>query len=231
MATFIVDPPAVTAEEAADQSKYLLLLQQGAFVQLDQELNRVQQDFESGKIDDVHLLHLFRGFYTDKPSVGRQLDAWIAAYPKSYAAREARGIYYRSVAFTMRGGNYICQTAPQQIADMERLVKLAMDDHNLALTLATDPLLTYTDIIALARLTGDAATAEDMLSKAIQSNPRNFIARFKYMLTLSPRWGGSIDRMKDFRHAAEVAGLPPEQLGYLDAVIADEIMWQQKNAH
>ena len=66
-----------------------------------------------------------------------------------------------------------------------------------------------------------------MLRRAVEIAPNNFIARYKYMLMLEGRWGGSLAAMKAFRTESQNAGISASLLQYFDELISDEVRWQQ----
>jgi len=218
-------PPALTQEEIAVNSKHLAQLRAGQYADLDREMNQVQRDFEAGKRSDINLLHLFRAFYDSDPLLEEKYKSWIRAYPKSYAAREARAIYYRRVGYEHRGSGYLSEASDRQFTDMESYLKASMADLQVAKGLTTKPLLTCYDGMSNAKLVGDQQLAAGMLASSIRIMPKNFIVRFKYMLMLETRWGGSLDAMKRFRQDAKSASLPNDQMAYLDQLITDEVKW------
>jgi len=209
----LFDPPSLTAEETALNAKHIAQLRAGEYSNLDREMNRIQRDFEQGKRTD--------------PRLEEKYKSWISAYPKSYAAREARGIYYRRVAYDSRGSGYARETSNRQFRDMEAYLNASNTDLQAAMPLTAKPLLTCYDMMSNGKLLGDMQLASKALSISMKIMPKNFIVRYKYMLMLETRWGGSLDAMKQFRHEATAAGLPGDQMAYLDQLIADEVKWLQ----
>jgi len=219
------DPPPLTAEETALNTRHLAQLRAGQYADLDRDMNQIQRDFEGGKRSDINLLHLFRAFYDTDPRLEEKYKSWISAYPKSYAAREARGIYYRRVGYERRGSSYVGETSDRQLTEMESYLHASKADHQAAMALTTKPLLTCYDVMSNAKLLGDQQLAVEMLKTSIRIMPKNFIVRYKYMLMFETRWGGSLDAMKQFRQDAKAAGLPSDQMTYFDHLIADEVEW------
>ena len=95
LADTVRDPPPATEQENSLSTKYAELLQEGRYAELDKEMNQIQKDFEDGKRNDVNLMHLFYAFYNPDSGLEEKYNAWNAAFPKSYAALEARATYYR----------------------------------------------------------------------------------------------------------------------------------------
>ena len=224
----LFDPPPLTDEENRLNALHRYMLRERRYAELDKHMNQIQQDYEQGKRSDVELLHLFRAFYDTDPNLERNFSDWIVAYPQSYAAREAEGIYFRRVGYGARGSDYISKTPPQQIARMRAYLDRSLASHKAALNFTAKPLLTYYDLLSLSKLLGDRALAEHTLRSACRIDPRNFIVRYKYMLMLETRWGGSLQEMVSFREDSKHAGLTNEQLGYLDELIGTERAWLAK---
>jgi len=219
------DPPPLTSQEVMSNAEHINMLRKGQYVELDREMNQIQRDYEEGRRDDINLSHLFRAFYDTDPALDVKYEAWIAAFPHSYAAYEAQGIYYRRYGYQIRGSNYAGKTAPQKFEEMQLYLNRAMDKHKHAMSLTAKPMLTYYNVLSIAKLSGSRPTAKKMMELAIQADPKNYIVRFKYMLMLETRWGGSLNEMKQFRAEAKRAGLPDKQLQYFDELISDEMKW------
>ena len=223
----VQDPPAETPQETAANAQHISLLRNEKFAQLDGEMNQIQRDYESGQRDDINLAHLFRAFYDTDPALEDKFKRWLQTFPRSYAAYEAQGIYFRRVGFQARGTRFGIETTAAQFNELQKNLNLAMKSHQTALSLTKKPMLTYYDILSIAKLAGDRDTANRMLELANKSDPKNYIVRYKYMLMLESRWGGSLEAMKRFRVDAENAGLPDRQLKYFDELISDEMRWTQ----
>ena len=220
-----IDPPPETPQETAINAAHNALLREGRYEQLDKEMTQIQSEYERGIRDDISLLHLSYAFYDTDPGLEAKFTAWIAAYPQSYAARQAQGIYFRRIARKVRGISYSNQTQPQQLADMSAYLDRAMESYRLSLPLTAKPVLTYYNMLCVARLVGDRQLGKKMLDAACQIDPKNFIVRYKYMTMLETRWGGSLQDMQRFRTEVQQAGLPHEQISYFDQLISEETAW------
>ncbi len=220
------DPPS-TPQELASQRESVNLLRQGRYAELDAKMNGIQRSYELGKITDEHLLHEFRAFYDTDPALAGQYNAWIEKMPGSYSAVLARGIYLRYLGNQARGSRYIEDTPRQQIELMSGYLAKAMRDYNASLPLTKKPLLTYHSILAVTMLEGDDDLARRMVNESIRVDPRNFVVRYKYFVTLQTRWGGSLEQMLAFEQQARAAGLSDSQLKYFANLIVVERRWVQ----
>lgn len=121
-----------------------------------------------------------------------QLDAWVAAKPRSWAARLARGRYLDRQAFLARGSALAYETTARQFAEMEELQKLASRD--VAAALQVEPQLTeaYAILIDQARSgKGGLEACRKLGEKALAFAPGSLRIWERLLSCAEPRWGGS----------------------------------------
>src|SRR4051812_32702825 len=86
-----------------DRDEAWRLLNEREFATLDSAFNAAQRQYETQFRDVVDaertLSRTFRTFYSADESTGPLFDAWVKAYPGSYAASLARGEYLTAVAW------------------------------------------------------------------------------------------------------------------------------------
>ena len=199
------------------------LLNSGNLAELDRRFSAVQRAYEKGVVTDEDLRAAFRVFYPTAAALAPRYDAWVSAYPQSYVAHLARGIYYTKVGEDSRGGDTLSNTSAEQLQGMERAFQKASADFDASMELDTRPLLTYLHAMSIALYEGEGAQTRGLLDLAIKADPGNFIVREKYIGTLEPRWGGSTEQMYAFLEESRKAGLSSAHLARLKAVIlADE---------
>jgi len=125
-----------------------------------------------------------------------EFDGWIAASPKSYAARLARGIYFVEEAWRKRGIRMGNLTSDEQTAGFRRYLKKSREELTASLSLYARPVDSYRYLIRVAKgLDGDARS---LLDEALRLDPRAVEARLEYLDTITPRWGGSKEEMTRF---------------------------------
>jgi hypothetical protein len=223
-----VNDPPDTPQEAGSRRETLAMLRQSRFDALDRKMNGLQHAYEAGRLADEGLLHEFRAFYDTDPALEPQYDAWLTHYPQSYAARLARGIYLRYLGNEARGTRYVSETPRAKLDLMATYHERAARDYEESLKLTAKPLLTYHAILSVAMYEGGRELSRQVLDDSVRIDPRNFVVRYKYLMTLQTRWGGSLQDMLDFTAQARSAGLSGEQLRYFDNMIAVERRWLQK---
>jgi len=161
------DPPN-TPEEVASHRETLSLLRQKRFEILESKMSGFQHSYELRAISDERLLHEFRAFYDTDPKLDAQYTAWIAAFPDSYAALLARGIYYRSMGQEARGDRFISETSKKQLDLMSMYLEKAMRDYDRSLMLTEKPLISYHAILGVAMLNGGDGMARTMLDESVR---------------------------------------------------------------
>jgi tetratricopeptide (TPR) repeat protein len=201
----------------------LALLNSNQFPELEQRFSALQRDYKDGVITDEGLRAAFRVFYPTDAALEPRYNAWVAQFPKSYVAHLARGIYYKKVAEERRGDEFISNTTDEQLRDMEAFFAKASRDLYASFALDDKPLLSYLHAMDIGAYLGNPDESRKLLDLSLSIDPRNFVAREKYMSFLEPRWGGSVEQMYAFLDECKKARLSAEHLRALEGIIvADE---------
>ncbi len=220
-------PPAVTRAPAIplSEAEVTQLLYSDQFASLDQRYTDIQRNYKDGLVSDEDLRNAFRVFYPTDAAREAKYNAWVAQFPRSYAARAARGTYYRSVGLQRRGGEFISDTSDAQLRGMESYFARATQDLRASLALDDKPMLSYMQLMDIAAHAGTQDENREILdqSLALDPGPGNFVVRLKYMGYLAPRWGGSVQQMRAFLEECRKAQLSAVHLQALEAlIVADE---------
>ena len=197
-------------------------LSERKFEDLDAKANALQAEYETGRISSAELLHGFRAFYSVSAKTTPLVDEWVRLFPRSYAARLARGIHYRYLAGEARGGKWISETSPEQVRTMEHYLDVAMGELRASEALTKKPILTYLHELTVGMFMGDADSNRTALAKALAIDPKDFTVRRKYMYTITPRWLGSFEEMEEFLTASQKQGVSGQDLDSLKAMIEIE---------
>jgi hypothetical protein len=97
------EPPDQASLGQSEGVQPLDWLNAGSYPALEQFYSEQQRAFEAGKISDEVLFQAFRKLNGNSLDSARAFDGWVSAYPKSYAALLARGIYEYHMASAARG--------------------------------------------------------------------------------------------------------------------------------
>jgi len=212
------------------QEETRALLDSNQFAELDRRFSALQRSYRDGFITDEDLRTAFRVFYPTDAVLEQKYTAWVAQYPKSYVARLARGIYYKKVGAAKRGSDSIGNTTEEQVRGMEAAFTKASEDLSASLNLDDKPLLTYAQEMDIASYLGHDERIPEILEAAIKVDPANIIVREKYMGTLEPRWGGSVEAMHAFLEESKQAGLSAARLHSLEGIIFEDQAHTEKEA-
>lgn len=201
------------------------MLRSQQYQELDGRYSAMQRKFENGELTGDDLRAQFREFYPTDPDLAPRYDAWVAQFPESYVARVARGIYYKKVGFESRGTNYIKDTSQSQIDAMSAAFEKSVADLRASLTMDPKPFLSYFHLLDIGRAVGAKENLRALFDHVIELDPSSYAVRLKYMVTLEPRWGGSMEEMWGFYAECQRAGLNDAQDKELQGMLAQEQAW------
>jgi hypothetical protein len=218
------EPPALKSEIAQSRG----LLAQLRYADLDQRMNAFQEAYRTGALDEFALLQEFTAFSIADPSMQGHFDAWVTAFPHSYAARLARGIYYFKSGIQTRGTRYAAHTTEQQMRGMKFYLDKAQPDLQASLALDAKPMVSYNYLIRIGMEIGQKESNRSLLDAALKLDPVALLARRPYLKSLETRWGGSLDQMLAFMDESRNAGLGNGQLAVLQQLIDAERQWLKR---
>ena len=186
------------------------------------EFSTLQKEFEKGEATEYDLLDAYKAFYQRDDIYRPELNNWIKSYPNSSSAYLARGVYYRKLGEFRRGTNYISQVPSENIAYMEKMFTLAKQDLEMSLRLDPRSYLAALHLLNIAQFEGDDRAAEKYLALGNAAFPSNFILRARYLIHLTPKWGGSYKDMKNFINKCQDQGLSQDKINMLKAIMSDD---------
>ena len=228
-----VGQPDASADTAAprrgDAALTLDLLAHGRYDELDRRMNGFQRGYDSHALDEAALLRAYAAFDVADPALQANFDAWVREFPRSYAARLARGTYYFTCGTQTRGARAYAHTTQEQLKGMQYYYGKASADLRDSLRLDPRPLLTYNVLIRIAMQDGDPKTPRELLTSALKIDPDSMSVRRAYMRSLETRWGGSLARMQSFLDETRKQGFADDQLWTLERLIDDERKWLARN--
>jgi tetratricopeptide (TPR) repeat protein len=215
--SLMVSAPAICASDATLDATGLL--QRGDFQHLEQYFSEAQSRFRADQVSAEELRDAFRAFYPTDRSLAPKYDAWVSKYPKSYAARVARGIYYKKIGYEERGSEFVSKTSEIQLAKMDEAMRMAISDLGASITMDPKPFLSYFHMIDITKSYAGIVYTRKMYDQAVRLAPRFVDVRRKYMQSLEDKWGGSLDQMKEFLSECQRDSLPQSQLNALESMV------------
>jgi len=182
---------AGSIQERPDRFALLHDLRDGMYDALDSELSRWQETFERDACAEPGVEAAFQSFATSDPTLDESLREWVERQPPSFAARVARGIYFRHQAELSRGSKALAVTPPQRLAEMERYDLLATADLEAAIKLRPQALAAHASLVAIAIDRRDAALIERRAGDAVAAMGPTVAVCAAYVGKFDPRSGGS----------------------------------------
>jgi tetratricopeptide (TPR) repeat protein len=210
---------------ATQQDEMINLLFNGHFDELNRRLMEIQHDFEAGKLTDVDLLKNYRRFHAQlSPEAAAKLDEWVAYSPDSYIAHLARGLYLKNVGLDIRGVKFVSQTPPENLERAKEYYAQATVELEKSLPLTSKPYFSVYELLGLAMHKKDnREEALNYLERANQMAPDNSLVRDRYMMSLTPRWGGSYKDEDAFVLRCTEEGVPPNVIAQLKAIALNDL--------
>ena len=178
-------------EDRPNRFALLRDLRDGMYDALDSELSRWQEAFERDARAAPGVDAAFQSFASSDPTLERPLQEWVERQPPSFAARAARGIYFRHQAELSRGSKALAVTPPQRLAEMDRYDLLAAADLEAAIKLRPQALAAHASLVAIAVDHRDAALLERRAGDAVAAMGPNVAVCAAYIGKFDPRSGGS----------------------------------------
>lgn len=197
-------------------------LEAGNYRVLQTTYSRLQSEFNEGDLSEYKLLVAYKLFYQRQDIFRKQLNGWIVHYPDSSVAYLARGIYYRKLGEFRRGTKYINQVPQKNIIYMEQMFQLAKKDLNKSLKLDPDSYLAVLHLLNIAQFEDNDSAARHYLIMGDRIFPENILMRARYLIHLTPRWGGSYSKMENFIKGERQYGLSRDNEKLLIAIELDD---------
>lgn len=207
----------------ASDPEILAALDARQFQSLDAKLNSLQKSYELGRIDEISLRNAFSSFYHLTPQQIATMQDWVKSSPNSYAAHLSWGIFLRRAALDAQDGQRIAELSSERLDSRTRLLEAAKPELQRAKALTAKPMLAIFHLMGVSLFQGDQVASRALVDQANKIDPKNRLVRDRYMVTLTPRWGGSYPAMRSFITSSRAEGLDPEGLRHLEAIMYDDM--------
>lgn len=172
------------------------MLESKEYGALEQRFRPYLDSYAGNKMSAEELAWRFAVF-SMMTEVEPRLDEWIQAFPNSYTARLARGIFHVTEAWRKRGELMGNRTSDEQMKWFRESLNKAQSDLAAAIPLYARPVDSYRYLIRVSKGMGNG-NERDMLDKALKLDPKAYDARSEYFDSIMPRWGGSKREMASF---------------------------------
>ena len=173
------------------------LLKQRNFKKLNKILSELDESFKKDIKNEQHLFSAYETFFIKKESYESLFNDWVEATPDSHIPYLARAKYFYAMAWKVRGNDYSSETPKKQKYKMLDYLKRAMEDIRIPMNEKKPPILAFELLLRIAKLQGHD-DLKDAFKAVIKIYPATFNYRNIYLSSLTPRWGGSYEKMQNF---------------------------------
>ncbi|ABV35462.1 hypothetical protein Ssed_0851 [Shewanella sediminis HAW-EB3] len=174
------------------------LLRQRKYEYLNIVLEDLQSASELSYDKELELFTAYKAFRLDSNAYISLLDEWITYDPSQYYGYLAKAEYFYGAAWRARGTKAIKDTSADQLTNMKEVMLEAKEQLELVQNLFADSMVSYGLQIAMANSLGDESEVAIIAKKALEIKPASYYVRAIYLRTLTPRWGGSFEKMELF---------------------------------
>jgi len=174
------------------------LLKERKYGELDALFSGYQTSYEDGKVSDETVKRAYVSFANSDPTLKPKLNEWTEHSPKACSAFLARGVYLRNLGFLAKPDGSTTEISKQDKEEMNRYLSAAMEDFRQALTLQPRVIPAYGELMAISRYLRRDDITRDLLNEALAVDPQSWSVRVEYLVSLQPRWGGSLEDMIAF---------------------------------
>lgn len=201
------------------QRHVVKLIAERDYPELERLLGGYQRAFEADPGVAPRLENAFLALRKVPPDAERTLNEWAGKYRSSYAAAIARGSFLYFRGLDARGAEFIRDTPEENIRAMRTYLDRARTDLERSLTLTQKPYLSRLTLMSIARNLGDRSDERAQYLEAVKLAPQSVELRLAHMVSLEPRWGGSIRQMEAYLAESRSELTDPRALDRLAARI------------
>jgi tetratricopeptide (TPR) repeat protein len=181
-----------------DKSEILLQFQKQLFKPLNSKLEEFQKAFDEDYQAEDYVFDAFEAFKKADTAYEPIMQNWVKQFPDSYAPYVARAEYYCACALQARGNKRVIEKGQNEYKEMERFYSLALLDMDQALKLNVGMDVCYALKVGIGMALEKEELITNALIEATKNHPYEYRVRLKYLQTLTPRNGGSYEKMEGF---------------------------------
>jgi tetratricopeptide (TPR) repeat protein len=182
--------------------RFIELIRHRQFDSLDTIFDDLAADVRRDVRNERRFGDAFDAADRNDPALLANLDAWVAAKPRSAHARVARARYHYSAAWRRRGYAYIKDTPPERIRGMQESATLALKDVVAGLQIDSTHIMAHEIGIGVMELAGAHDAALKLMAHGLAMHPGSYMLPSSFAHMVWPRWGGSVELMVEFAERA-----------------------------
>ncbi len=213
-------PPPSVAEPIRLMANLRQMLIDRRFKELTAVLEKAQRESRDGSESDDQWVWRIEAFRGDV-SLGRLIDEWGAAEPRSWPPQLARCVHLKHQGVSVRGGGSWSSVDPGRRNAMAGFLGVAREACRRTVEMNPNVCAAYDEIEAANMLDGGEtdAHAAERREKACSRYQSLWLTK---MFRAMPQWGGSFEDMEMVAIAAKTRGVTPERVNLLRSYIAME---------
>jgi tetratricopeptide (TPR) repeat protein len=186
-------------DEEHDKNVLNGMLVHEAYAELDDTLAKAEKKHRQHKLTAAQWEGRWASLANiNADGIESRFDGWVSATGSPYA-HLARGMFYQAKAWEARGSQSASETSEAQFGEFRRLAAQAEPDLTLAHSKIADCSICNAELLRVNRaLNRPDPPRDELLRRALISDPRSRAAVFAYFVGLYPQWGGSFEQMRAF---------------------------------
>ncbi len=126
---------------------------------------------------------------------GKQSKVWLDKAPNSAFAMVARAEYFREMAWTARGSKWGAETPKENLQRMSEFADKAIALYQSALKIEPKMVQAYSGLLNIGMLDSQSQLMVDAFDRMQKIDPACRSFAMNMMSALTPRWGGSEEKM------------------------------------
>jgi tetratricopeptide (TPR) repeat protein len=203
----------------------LSMFRERKFNELTSFLENCQNNFKKDWRYESQLLDAYDAFRLPAydPTTEKIFNDWIRQFQNSPVPFLARATYYLSLGLYARGEKWASETTGKQFREMNAYFSKSEQDIDTALKLDFSQIIGYRNLIMINMRNGELVQREQLMKKVVQMYPCCYEVRRYYIRGLTPRWGGSYEKMKRFANDSQQYAAKNPQLRLLKGFVS----WDQ----
>jgi len=174
------------------------LLEDNKFKALNTYLAKLQANADLNILKERELYTAYYAFRIEDKSYEQLFNAWVKSTPNNYSAYLARARYYYGLGWMVRGNNWASETKKEKMQEMTMYFNKAMIDIASSYKINDKSQVLYTTLINISNTVGRGKEASAAAQRALEIHPTSFVVRASYLNSLTPRWGGTYEKMALF---------------------------------
>lgn len=202
--------------------KLLELLESKQYGLLEDHLDKLHQKTDVDINFETSLYQAYSSFSINKPILINEIKQWQLSNPSSLHAKLAEAFYFYGQGWATRGSKNIAKTEQATITKMKKLMSKSELLLNDIVQSPKYSLVASALLIAVRQVSGGNGSTKDAYLSAIERYPNSYLIRFRYLISLQPRWGGSYREMLSIINDSKLRAAQNEQLALLQAAIIEE---------